>query len=57
MQEKRHDADYDPSARFAKSAIVADIKSVIKVMENFKIAKTSDRRAFCAYVLLKDRNN
>ncbi len=56
MQEKRHDADYDPFKAFVKSAVLSDIALVESVLATFSSAPVRDRRAFCAYVLFKDRN-
>jgi hypothetical protein len=55
MQAKRHDADYDPVASFTKSSVETDIKLVEQAIKDFRAAKAMDRRAFCAYVLLKNR--
>jgi len=55
MQEKRHEADYNPGARFTKSTVESDIILVEQAINDFKLAKKADRRAFCAYVLLKKR--
>jgi len=57
MQEQRHDADYDPFYRVTKSEVLVDIQSCRVVMADFLTSPTQDRRAFCAYVLLKDRPN
>ncbi len=56
MQEKRHRADYDPFSRFTKSEVSTDIALARLAIERFKSARAKDRRAFCAYVLLKERN-
>ena len=56
MQQKRHEADYDPSASFAKSEVEADIILVEEAVRKFNQEPTTDRRAFCAYVLLKQRD-
>lgn len=56
MQQKRHEADYDPSATFAKSAVESDIGLVEEAIRKFKQVPVKDRRAFCAYVLLKPRS-
>lgn len=56
-QEQRHDADYDPFAAFTKSDVQNDTALVERVIASFKAAKASDRRAFCAYVLLKKRES
>jgi len=55
MQEKRHNADYDPHVRFAKSEVLADIALVEQAIAGFEAADAKDRRAFCAYVLFRRR--
>lgn len=55
LQEKRHNADYDPHAKFTKSEVETDIVASIQAINTFKSAKITDRRAFCAYVLLRSR--
>ena len=57
LQEKRHSADYDPAARFYKSAVGADIDQAEVAIKAFDMVPASDRRAFCAYVLLRERHN
>ncbi len=57
VQEKRHSADYDPFAQFAESNVRNDIATVENAITDFKSAPTKHRRAFCAYVLLRDRND
>lgn len=56
MQKKRHAADYDPSTRFVKSEVAADIVVVEEAVGKFKTASIKERRAFCAYVLLRLRD-
>jgi uncharacterized protein (UPF0332 family) len=55
MQKRRHDADYDPYARFRKSEVVSDLLEVFAVVTAFEASSLSERRAFAAYVLLKAR--
>lgn len=55
MQEKRHKADYDPTSRFWKSSVIQDVNAVEQVITGFRSAQIKDRRAFAAYVLLKNR--
>ena len=55
MQEKRHDADYDPFLSLSPSAILADIDNVEAAIANYKTCAVKDRRAFCAHVLFRDR--
>ena len=55
MQEKRHAADYDPSVRFTKSEVVADISATKEAITEFLKVPLKDRRAFAAHVLFKKR--
>jgi uncharacterized protein (UPF0332 family) len=55
MQAKRHNADYDPEARFYKSAVLNDIDTVEAVIAAFDKAPVKDRRAFAVLVMLKLR--
>ncbi len=55
MQVKRHLADYDPYARFSRSAVTADIQACEAVIRGFRSAPLSDRRAFTTLVLFQDR--
>ena len=55
MQRKRHTADYDPDAQFAKSDVMKDIGRVEDVIARFADLPAKDRRAFAIYVLLDQR--
>lgn len=55
MQLKRHEADYDPYARFTKSAVGQDIRDTELAIAKLAKAPTRDRRAFAALVLFKVR--
>lgn len=56
MQKKRHDADYDPYAKFTKSEVKADIALVKQAITDFEAQSTKDRRAFCVHILFKHRH-
>lgn len=56
MQAKRHKADYDPLARFQKSAVRFDIDQIETAILDFCSVSATHRRAFAAYVLLKNRS-
>jgi hypothetical protein len=56
MQLKRHDADYDPNFKAYKSAVITDLFTVVAAVHAFERAPKKDRRAFAAFVLLKQRN-
>lgn len=55
MQEKRHNADYDPLARFVKSDVSSDIGMVRQAIRDYLACDIKDRRAFCAWVLFSSR--
>ena len=55
MQAKRHAADYDPSYRLTKTEVLTDIRSVEAVLTQFLAEPASERRAFVAHVLFKQR--
>jgi len=54
MQEQRHKADYDPSFTTTKSQAFADLISSSNAIEKFLSCDKKHRKAFCAYVLLRD---
>ena len=56
LQEKRHLADYDPSARFAKLEVQRDIAAARVTIQRFRSASAKDRRAFAVYVLFRTRS-
>lgn len=53
LQNKRHSADYDPSARYFKSSVEQDIDIAASAIANLLSASARDRRAFAAFVLFK----
>jgi hypothetical protein len=55
MQEQRHNADYEPSARFTRAEVIASIDNAEQAIRDFKKAKRQDRLAFAALVLLRRR--
>ncbi len=57
IQVKRHDADYDPSTTFLKSDVMAELLSIKNTIVAFQEVAVRDRRAFCVFVLLKDRKS
>lgn len=54
LQSKRHDADYNPYARFYKSDVVTDIGEVKLIIRDFEAAPIKDRRAFASWVLFRN---
>lgn len=55
LQEKRHQADYDPGGNFLKSGVTYDIDLAEQAVKDFSSVGAKHRRAFCAYVLFKRR--
>ncbi len=52
MQDRRHAADYDPSARFSKSDVAQSVNAAEDAITQFLKAPAKDRRAFAVYALL-----
>jgi len=55
LQERRHEADYEPTVRFTRSEVLSDIDLAESTMGKLSSSPVADRRAFSAYVLLKLR--
>jgi hypothetical protein len=55
LQQLRHDADYDPIARFNKSEVLLYISQAETAILGFELCNIPERRAFAAHVLLKSR--
>lgn len=57
MQQKRHNADYDPNANFFKSEVLEMISGAKAAIDGFQKSHRKDRRAFAVYVLLNLRRS
>jgi hypothetical protein len=58
MQVKRHEADYDPDCPLLfKTAVLTDIALARATISSFLRAPALHRRAFAAFVVLKDRKS
>lgn len=56
MQLKRHEADYDPYAKFKKSQVITDIAAAREAIRGFEGSSSADKRAFAALVLFQQRD-
>ena len=56
MQGNRHEADYNPHARFAKPFVMSAIDNVERVIAGFKNAGREDLRALALCIFFKPRN-
>ena len=50
LQAARHSADYDPSVKFGKRAVMTAIEDAASSMAEFETVSEKDRRAFAVYV-------
>ncbi len=57
IQKTRHDADYDPAARFSRSSVLVEVARVEAAIRAFDRVAGKDKRAFAAFVLLKGRRD
>lgn len=55
LQKERHDADYDPAARFTKPDVALLIAQAARAIRSLGQASNQDKTAFAALVLLKQR--
>ena len=56
MQQKRHQADYDPEADYDKNFVLQDISDIAEAIAKFQRVPVKDRRAFAVYLLLPLRS-
>lgn len=56
MQQKRHQADYDPEADYDKNFVLQDISDIAEAIAKFQQVPVKDRRAFAVYLLLPLRS-
>ena len=57
LQEKRHQADYDPHSKFSKHDVKAAIKSAELAIKDLQSSTTDDKSAFAAWTVMKNRQN
>lgn len=57
LQQKRHDADYDPDYRVLSAHARDAIKQAENAIRDLKSAPRRDRRAFAVQILLKKRKS
>jgi uncharacterized protein (UPF0332 family) len=55
LQVARHAADYDPLHRLVRSEVKSEIDRAEQVIKDFRKVPIKDRRAFAAWVTLKNR--
>jgi uncharacterized protein (UPF0332 family) len=56
LQEKRHDADYDPETTWTRIDVQTHIDAAELVIKQLRAVPMKDRRAFAAWIVLKKRN-
>jgi uncharacterized protein (UPF0332 family) len=55
LQQKRHDADYDPDCRVLRADALEAIQEAEDAIRNLKTSPKRDRRAFAVQILMKKR--
>ena len=56
MQARRHSADYDPDARFAKSDVAAFLEMANRAIRDLEGATPAEKRALAIHVLFRERS-
>ena len=57
LQQKRHDADYDPDHRALREDALSAIKLAEDAIRDLKASAKRDRRAFAVQILMKKRKS
>ena len=55
MQTIRHEADYDPHAKFRRASVMSDIEKIEIAIRKLDKVSLKHRRAFAVYVIVKER--
>lgn len=55
LQKQRHDADYDPTARFSRRSAQNVVQRAEAAIATFRGAPVKDRRAFVVWLLFPNR--
>ena len=55
MQERRHEADYDPTARFSKRDAGAFLANAVRTLADLEGITPTEKRALAIHVLFKER--
>lgn len=55
LQIERHRADYDPASKFTRTDVMTSINAAEAAVKAFGAVPIKDRRAFAAWVTLKNR--
>ena len=55
LQDLRHQADYDPLARFQRASVVLSVNTAETAIRSLHSTTLSERRAFAAHVLFRKR--
>ena len=56
LQEKRHQADYDPFSRFTRNDVITSIEAAEIGIRKLQAATIKDKRAFAAWTAMKNRS-
>ena len=57
LQEKRHEADYDPHVRITKTDASSAISTAEAAIRKLNKTRIKDRRAFAAWTTMKHRSD
>lgn len=57
LQQKRHDADYDPDYRVLRADALDAIQQAEDAIRDLKASTKRDRRAFAVQILMKKRRS
>ena len=55
LQERRHQADYDPFVKFTRHDVLTSIDAAVAAIGKLQASNIKDKRAFAAWTVMKNR--
>ena len=56
LQEKRHQADYDPFSKFTRHDVLTAIDAAVVAIGKLQASNIKDKRAFAAWTVMRNRS-
>ena len=56
LQEKRHQADYDPFSKFTRHDVLTATDAAVVAIEKLQASNFKDKRAFAAWTVMRNRS-
>ncbi|MDE0079517.1 MAG: hypothetical protein OXO50_18500 [Caldilineaceae bacterium] len=57
LQERRHEADYDPLSKFTRGGVHTAIDAADVAIKKLRASDNKDKTAFAAWTVMRNRSN